>query len=98
MAKRKQLSEAQEDELLNDLISNASLERGESLNTSDFKFDPGTGDDDWDDDKPKRNKITAFRLSQEQHRIWKEWCVRHKLSQSDAFLEAFKVLRNKLGA
>jgi len=48
MSKRKQLSEAQEEELLDDLISNASLDRGESLNASDFNFDAGIGDDNWD--------------------------------------------------
>ncbi len=98
MAKRKQLSPEQEAELLDDLIGSAERDRGEALDNSDFNFDSGKGDDDWDEDKPRREKLTAFRLTEEQHRIWKEWCTRHQINQSDAFLEAFQLLRNKRGA
>jgi hypothetical protein len=97
MPRRKKLTAEEEAAQLEEFIAaGQSSNRGESLNTQDFTFDDGSGD--LDVEPAKRNKLTGFRLTEEQHRIWKEWCVRHDLTQSDAFLEAFQLLRNKRGA
>ena len=89
------LTDKLSDKLIDKLLSD-DRNRGVGLSEGNFTFDDGDGNITFEE--AKRNKITAFRLTKEQHRLWKEWCMRHELSQSDAFLEAFTLMRNKHGA
>jgi hypothetical protein len=85
------------DDVVAELMENPrSEQRGNDLSGGDFAFDDGHGNLELKE--ADKNKMCSFRLTDYQHTLWKEWCVRNRISQSAAFLEAFQLLRNKRGA
>ena len=85
------------DDVVAELMENPRSEkRGNDLSGGDFAFDDGHGN--IEHAEAQRTKKVQVRITEYQHGLWKEWCVRNKRHQADAFLEGFQLLRNKYGA
>jgi hypothetical protein len=81
---------------ITDRLLNDDRDRGVNLSEGDFTFDDGAGN--VTHEQASKTRRVTLRVTDFQHRLFKEWCVSQQKGQSEAFLEGFTLLRNKHGA